>query len=338
MIIIRPITCRDLPVFAEFSFDSLLGMTNLPRSREKLNEKILHSEASFLKPVDHQAKEEYYFVLEDLTTGRIGGVCGILAKSSVGFSYFYKIGSLSNRSKSSFVPSSIPILKPVKNRGNTSEICSLYLQPTFRHGGQGRLLSLSRFLFIAAYRCRFQRKIVAEMRGYIDQRQISPFWNSIGRHFCNLSFLELMTQLEENLSFIPDILPPYPIYINLLPQEAQEAIGKIHEQTKPALNMLLKENFTYHNEIDLFEGGPILSASTSYIRSVKNSQLIQIETTKELLAEEEDYILANEKLVDFRACFGKMQLISKNQGLINEEVAKALLIQSGDKVRYVTLH
>ncbi len=338
MIIIRPITRRDLFVFAEFSFDSLLGMTTLPRSREKLNEKIIHSEASFLKQIDQPGKEEYYFVLEDLTTGRIGGVCGILAKSTLGFNYSYQIKTLATHSKSSFVPSSIRILKVVKNQGRSSEVCSLYLQPTFRHSGQGRLLSLSRFLFIAAHRSRFQKRIVAEMRGYIDQRQISPFWNSIGRHFCDLSFLELMTQLEENPSFVSDILPPYPIYIDLLPQEAQEAICKIHEQTKPAMEMLLHEHFSFHQEIDFFEGGPILSALTSRIRSVKNSQVIRIEITKELLAEEEDFIIANEKLADFRACFGKIQFSSKTQGLIHEEVAKALQLRAGDKIRYVSLH
>src|SRR5262249_3915841 len=140
------------------------------------------------------------------------------------------------------IPKEIKVLKVVPNSPHASEICALYLQPTFRHSGQGRLLSLSRFLFIAAHRHRFRKKIVAEMRGYIDQRQNSPFWEGIGRHFCNLSFVEIMAQLEVDHQFIPEILPQFPIYISLLPKETQEVIGKIHESTKPAYQMLLQEN------------------------------------------------------------------------------------------------
>jgi arginine N-succinyltransferase len=33
-----------------------------------------------------------------------------------------------------------------------------------------------------------------------------------------------------------------------------------------------------------------------------------------------------------------MQLISKTQAVINEEVANAILVKQGDRVRYVTIH
>jgi len=337
MIIIRPIARKDLPLFAEFSFESLLGMTNLPRDREKLLDKITHSEACFLEKIEEPGQEEYYFVLEDLTTGRIGGTCGILALSTQSFGYIYKIEALKSNAQQVPAPKEIKILKFARNPPNSSEVCALYLQPTFRHSGQGRLLSLSRFLFIAAFPERFRKKIVAELRGYIDIRQISPFWDAIGRHFCDLSFVELMAQLDQSHAFIKEILPKYPIYIDLLPKEAQEVIGKTHESTKPAYQMLTHENFTFNQEIDILEGGPILSAKTPEIRSIKTSALTQIEVTSERLDNQTEYILANESL-DFRACFGNMQIVSKTLALINEEVAHALLIKSGDNIRYVTLH
>jgi arginine N-succinyltransferase len=337
MIIIRPIRRKDQEIFAEFSFESLLGMTNLPRNREKLLEKIIHSETSFLQNIQEPDQEEYYFVLEDLSTGRIGGTCGILAKSTQSFSYCYRIETIHTHAKHVSAPKELAILKIVPNPPNSSEICALYLQPTFRHSGQGRLLSLSRFLFIAAQRQRFRKKIVAELRGYIDQRQISPFWEGIGRHFCDLSFVEIMAQIDVDHNFIPEILPQFPIYIGLLPKETQEVIGKIHDNTKPAYQMLLQENFSFNQEIDIFEGGPILSATTSEIRTIKNSALIHVDITKEGLIGETEYILANEQL-DFRACFGKMQILSKTHALINEEVANALQIKRKERIRYVTLH
>lgn len=337
MIIIRPIARKDQDNVAEFSFESLLGMTNLPRDRTKLLDKIIHSESSFLAKVEESGEEEYYFVLEDITTGRIGGTCGILALSTQSFGYVYKIETIKSVAQEVPTPKELKILRVAQNPPDSSEVCALYLKPSFRHSGQGRLLSLSRFLFMAAFRERFRRKIVAELRGYIDIRQISPFWDSIGRHFCDLSFVELMAHVDQSHEFIKGILPKYPIYISLLPKEAQEVIGKTHDSTKPAYQMLEKENFTYNQEIDVLEGGPILSAKTKGIRTIKNSVVVKADITTDPLEGQSEYIIGNEKL-DFRACFGKMLLTSKTQGLINEEVANALLINRGDKIRYVTIH
>lgn len=337
MIVIRPITCKDLDAFAEFSFESLLGITTLPRDREKLQEKVLHSESCFSSKVDTPGQEEYYFVLEDLTTGRIGGVCGIMAQSSRNLTYFYKIENSHTHAKHISAPKEIKILRVVTNPCHSSEVCSLYLQPTFRHGGQGRLLSLSRFLFIAAHRSRFEKKIIAEIRGYIDQRQISPFWDNIGRHFCNLSFVELMAQIDLDRTFVAEILPQYPIYIPLLAQEAQDVIGKAHDNSKPALSMLAQENFEYNLEVDIFDAGPHLEAATANIRTIKNSCVITIRLTKDLLSEENEYILGNEQL-DFRCCYGKLQFTSKQEALINEKVAEALHVEDGDPIRFITVH
>ncbi|WP_068468155.1 arginine N-succinyltransferase [Candidatus Protochlamydia phocaeensis] len=337
MIVVRPITRKDQQIFAEFSFESLLGMTNLPRDREKLQDKIILSESSFRQQIEKPGLEEYYFVLEDLTTGRIGGTCGILAENSISRSYFYRIESLLTNAKHISAPKELSVLKVISSNSNASEVCSLYLQPTFRHSGQGRLLSLSRFLFIAAHRQRFEKKIFAELRGYIDQRQISPFWEAVGKHFCNLSFVELMAQLDQDRTFISEILPKFPIYISLLPKEAQEVIGKTHDSTKPALHMLLQEGFAFNQEIDIFDAGPLLAASTSNIRTIKNSAVIKVQITPDMLPEETEYILSNDRL-DFRACFGRLQFISKTTALINDNVADALLVKHGDNIRYVTIH
>lgn len=336
MIVIRPIRRSDQDIFAEFSFESLLGMTNLPRDRDRLYEKIVLSESSFYKNVKSPNHEEYYFVLEDLTTGRIGGTCGIMAHSQ-NRQFFFKVETIHPAARHLSAPLEMKILKVVTQSGRASEVCSLYLQPSFRHSGQGRLLSLSRFLFIAAYRKRFEKKISAEMRGYIDQRQISPFWEAIGRHFCNLSFVELMAQLDQDRIFVLEILPKFPIYIDLLPLEVQQIIGKTHDNTKPALSMLLQENFTFDNEVDVFDAGPLLSAQTSSIRTIKNSSLVKINTTMDLLGDETEFILSNEKL-DFRACFGRLQFISKNECVLNKEVAEALQVKEGEIIRYVSIH
>ena len=338
MMIIRPIAQKDLEILGDFPFESHLGMTSLPRNRDKFLEKITLSEACFQNPIiEHPGNEEYFFVLEDLTTGLLGGICGIMAQSRQNFTFVYRIETLENKTRFVQAPNEVKVLKVEDNPGDSSEVCALYLQPSFRHSRLGRLLSLSRFLFIAAFPGRFNTKIVAEMRGYIDKKQHSPFWDSIGRHFCDISFVELMAKLEKSHDFIPEILPKYPIYLSLLPKEAQEMIGKIHEQTKPAYEMLLQENFAFDQQIDIFEGGPILTAQTSTIRSIEHSAVVQVDVTSELLTEEAEFIIGNERL-DYRACICKMRRLSQKEVLINEEAAQALLVKKGDFVRYVSIH
>lgn len=338
MIIIRPITKKDQDIFVEFSFNSTLGIRNLPRDKIRLEEKIKSSQQAFNQNVKHPHKEEYLFVLEDLSTGRIGGTCGIFASIDPQATYNYRIEKLHIPATHPSAIKEIEILRLAPPMKNVSEICSLYLQPTFRHSGQGRLLSLSRFLFIASHRERFHKKIIAELRGSIDQRQISPFWEALGKHFCDLSFVELMAQLDQKTINIQEILPRYPIYISLLSPEARESIGKTHETSRPALEMLQREGFVFTNQIDALEGGPSIIAPVSKIRSIKNSRLIKISTTKDTLLEDNEFILANTSL-DFRACYGTIEFTkNKIQGLINQDVAEALKVKNGDMIRYVTLH
>jgi arginine N-succinyltransferase len=337
MIVIRPIKQKDLDVFAEFTFESLLGITNLSRNRDKLLTKVMSSETNLMADIQKPNTEEYFFVLEDLSTGRIGGICGILANSIISHEYSYNIEKVTTTSKHLSVPKEMSILRPKINQTDASEVCSLYLQPTFRHSGQGRLLSLSRFLFIAGQRQRFKKKIIAELRGFIDHGQTSPFWDGVGHHFCLLSFVEVMAQLDQDRTFVSEILPKHPIYVPLLPKEVQNVIGKTHDSSKPALNMLIQEGFTYTNEIDVIDGGPTLIANTGNVRTIKHSALAQVRLTKDDLKEEIEYIISNER-TDFRSCYGKLLFTSKTDALINEEIAEGLMIKEGDTIRFVTTH
>lgn len=334
MMVIRTIEKKDQTLFSELACDKLLGITNLPIEQEKLLEKIAHSEKSFSKEVTKPEQEEYYFVMEDLNTGKIGGICGILANARQSHLFCYKILSLYQNSKHLYIPKILQLIKVFSTPGNRSEVCSLYLLPNFRHSGHGRLLSLSRFLFIAAHRHRFAKHIVAELRGYNSSGK-SPFWSAVGAHFCHLSFEEVMAKLNHDRSFISDFIPKYPIYISLLPQEAQEAIGKVHEETKPAFNMLMNEGFQMTNQIDIFDGGPTLLAKTASIRSVKESALIKIEITQDSLVEENEYLLSNER-IDFKVCSARLYIKNKQWGVIHSDVAQALNIKKGDTIRYVS--
>ena len=72
----------------------------------------------------------------------------------------------------------------------------------------------------------------------------SPFWEWLEAHFFSMDFptADYLSGIG-NKVFIAELMPRYPIYTNLLSQEAQDVIGHVHEKTRPALRLLEREGF-----------------------------------------------------------------------------------------------
>ncbi len=83
--------------------------------------------------------------------------------------YNYRVGTQVHASKELNVYQALPTLFLSNDHTGSSELCTLFLDPQWRKEGNGYLLSKSRFLFMAAFRERFNEKVVAEMRGVIDR-------------------------------------------------------------------------------------------------------------------------------------------------------------------------
>lgn len=338
MIIIRPISKRDAEAFIQLAFEADIGMTSMPKNRKALKKRIDESEKSFVKGISEPKKETYLFVLEDLKTGLIGGTCGIVAKTGVRNSLkFYQIEKKEQHKRADCSRKSIPALHVIHHHPHWSEIGSLYLTPKFRHSGLGRLLSLSRFLFIAAFPERFDSKIFAEMRGYIDKNHSSPFWEGIGQHFIDSSFETVMNLKNEGAFDLSNAIPKNPIYIELLPPFVQEVIGKTHEETKPALQMLIDEGFKISDELDIIDGGPKIEVNTKEIRTIATSKLAKISEISSDLLETPLCIVSNDQL-EFRACYSAIKINGDNSITIPRDTAQALNVKEGGTIRYVMPH
>ena len=141
-------------------------------------------------------------------------------------------------SKELNVYQALPTLFLSNDHTGSSELCTLFLDPQWRKEGNGYLLSKSRFLFMAAFRERFNEKVVAEMRGVIDEQGYSPFWESWANAFrhgvfpCRLP----VRHRTEGFHCRPDAQASA-VYRFPFP-EAQAVIGKVHPQTAPARTVL----------------------------------------------------------------------------------------------------
>lgn len=337
MMILRPIQESDYPALLNIAHESGHGFTSLPVNEELLQKKIARSVASFGKQADKPFDEGYLFVLEDTETGEVVGTSGI--EAAVGLDdafYHYHLSKVIHSSRTLDVYKAVDILTLCNDYTGATELCTLFLKDGYRKGANGKLLSRSRFMFINQHRDRFAETVIAEMRGVSNEQGESPFWQWLEEHFFSMDFptADYLTGIGQKV-FIAELMPKYPIYVNLLSKEAQAVIGEVHDNTRPAIELLKSEGFTFNGYVDIFDAGPTVEAKVGNIRTVRNS-----ETRTVKIGESNGgfpVMVANGKLVDYRATVIELALTDGNEVTLAPHVAAALKVEEGDQVSLVKI-
>jgi arginine N-succinyltransferase len=339
MFVLRPARETDLEAVLGLGRESKHGLTTLRSSERIIRRRIRNSIDSFLRiESDPIAGDEYFLVLEDLETRTLVGTSAIFTKVG-GFQpfYAYRVETSIHESKTLDVRKELRVLHLVTEHDGPSEIGTLFLSPRARGTGAGRLLSLGRFLLIAEYRPAFDETLIAEMRGIIDDDGRSPFWEALGRHFFDVDLPTADSMSTEDKSFIADLMPTHPIYIALLPRDAQEVIGRVHADTEPAVRLLEAEGFRDSGMVDIFEAGKVIECPRDEIRSVRESKVMRIDSLGHPRSDETGrapYLIARRS--EFRATVGEAEI--RDGGVtISSEIALALEIHVGDEVRLTPL-
>ncbi len=119
--------------------------------------------------------------------------------------------------KSWNVYNALPTLFLSNDHTGSSELCTLFLDPEWRKEGNGYLLSKSRFMFMAAFRDKFNEKVVAEMRGVIDEHGYSPFWQKSRQTLFSggISAGRIFMRYWAKV-FIAELMPKHPIYTHFI--------------------------------------------------------------------------------------------------------------------------
>ncbi|MDB5960138.1 MAG: astA [Massilia sp.] len=276
MLVVRAIQATDLDALLAMASQVGSGMTTLKPDRKMLGDRVDVAVASFAETIAPE-KRDYMFVMEDTSSGRMAGICAI--KSAVGLNepfYNYRIGTLVHCSRELDIFTRMETLYLSNDLTGSTELCSLFLHPEYRFGHNGKWLSKSRFLFIAQFPQVFTEKLIAEMRGYQLDDGSSPFYEGLGRHFFKMDFdhVDELTALGKK-SFIAELMPRQPLYVDYLPESAQQVIGKVHRNTQPARKMLEQEGMHFEGYVDIFDAGPVLQGRVSELRAVRQSELTQ---------------------------------------------------------------
>ncbi|MCB2066958.1 MAG: arginine N-succinyltransferase [Erythrobacter sp.] len=329
--VIRPATTDDLQHLYEMAKLTGGGFTNLPPDRKSLAAKLDASEAAFSRKGNDILAETFVLVLENVETGDVRGTCQLF--TAVGQQhpfYSYRISTLTQYSKELDRSVTAELLSLVNDLGGTSEVGGLFLHPGERAGGLGLLLARSRYLFIASHRQRFGPRVLAELRGIIDERGGSPFWDAIGGRFFGMSFQDAdeFNAIHGN-QFIADLMPKHPVYIAMLDEAAKKVIGLPHPSGRAAMRMLENEGFSYQGYIDIFDGGPTMLANTDKVRSIAEAHCGVVVDCE--LESGEKALIAAGKLDDYRCCFGARELRGERVA-IDSRSAEMLRVCEGDSV------
>jgi arginine N-succinyltransferase len=326
--VIRAAKPGDLQSIYEMAKLTGGGFTNLPPDKKALSAKLERTEASFASDKEYPSDELYLLVLEDVDSGEVRGTCQIFGQVGQRWPFYsYRIGTDSKHSEQLDRTFHAQVLMLSNDLNGASEVGGLFLHPAARAGGLGLLLARSRYLFIARHRARFGDRILAELRGVIDEAGGSPFWDGVAGKFFGMSFQEAdQFNAVHGNQFIADLMPKHPVYIAMLGEHARSVIGVPHPSGRAAMRML--ENFAFENYVDIFDGGPTMTARTDQVASVAGAKHVEISAIAE---KGEDALVASGRLADFRCCFGKVG----DGSTLDSEAAKLLGAGKGSDISWI---
>ncbi len=331
--VIRAATMSDLQPLYEMAKLTGGGFTNLPPDRPSLTAKLERARDAFARTGEDAvlANELFVMVLENVETGEVRGTSQLFTQVGQSWPFYsYRLTTLTQHSVELDRTVKAEMLTLTNDLGGCSEVGGLFLHPGERAGGLGMLLARSRYLFIASHRTRFSDRIFAELRGIIDDKGGSPFWDAIGGKFFGMSFQEAddFNAVHGN-QFIADLMPKHPVYTALLSDEARRVVGLPHPSGRAAMRMLESEGFSYDGYVDIFDGGPTMLARTDSIASIANAAHLPVLDTE--LESGEKALIATGQLADFRCCYGAREL--REDGIaLDSRAADILRVKKGDMV------
>ncbi|KVE00410.1 MULTISPECIES: arginine N-succinyltransferase [Burkholderia] len=338
MIVVRVVQTGDVDALVSLAQETGPGLTTFKPDRDALAARIERSRRT-LEGKAAPGEAGYFFVMEDSKTGDIAGVCGI--ETQVGLEqpfYNYRVSTVVHASQELGVWTRMSALNISHDLTGYAEVCSLFLSPRYRTGGVGGLLSRSRFMFIAQFRDRFPERICAELRGHFDEDGTSPFWRAVGSHFYQIDFNAAdYLSSHGRKSFLAELMPRYPVYVDLLPQDAQDAVGLTHRDTLPARKMLEAEGLRYQNHVDIFDAGPVLECHVNDLRTVRESVVVPVAIgVPDATDNVPKSLVSNTSLDDFRVGVAP-GVVANGSFVLSADDAAALDVKAGDPVRVLPL-
>lgn len=269
--LVRAVSRDDLSQLYELARQFTL--LNLPADKRAIETKVERSVASFAGELGRK-DAEYMFVAIDSESEEIAGCSMAIAKNGTPTSpnFSFKILKKERFSRDLGVGFIHQILRLTTNTDGPTEVGGLVVDKAYRRRPEkvGRLISLTRFVYIGMNQDRFENELHAEMAPPLTEEGRSEFWEALGRRFTGMPYKEADMISSQNNGFIQSLFPEEDIYLCLLDSKARLVLGRVGEETQAALHLLNKIGFKYKEEVDPFDGGPHLGCPTKECSIISN--------------------------------------------------------------------
>lgn len=317
---------------AIFDLARHLNSLNLPPERKHIHDLLTRSLSSFRGTPDFDPGRRFLFVLED-ETGHVVGTSMIHAQHGdydephIFFRVMHEERYADLRITDAAEFHDVHMTHTMLYLGQTydgpTELGGLVLHPELRRHPDklGRLLSLARFVFIAAFRGWFRDRLLAELLPPLHQgpggTTRSPLWDALGHKFTGLSYDEADRLSRFNKEFIWRLFPAMPVHASLLPESVQEIIGQVGPNTIGAKRLLETIGFQYSGRVDPFDGGPHYEADTDQVTIVRDARsYTPIPGDPDTTAQPGIVALVSERAPHFRAVWTPVQALQSDEDLI----------------------
>lgn len=335
MLIVRPTRDGDIDGVLDLARKAGPGMTSLPPDRETLWKSIQLSQESFAHAVKRR-DDFFLLVMEDTLTERVVGTAGIYCMTGAKQAFYaYRVMSLTHHSHSLGKQVRGNILHLTNDYTGCSEVGALFVDPDYR--GNGGWLGRARYMLLGLFPERFSDCVIAELRGWKDECGDNPFWEALGAKFFAMSHEEAdhLCAVSSN-QFITELMPKYPIYSTLLPEEAQAVIGKPRAESRRAMELLENEGFRYENVVDIFDAGPLMHAPTHSIRTIRSMQQTSVLKDDSLSIVHPTHIVARPDWQNF--CVMRTQAVNSDKAIaVPPEVLATLGVNCGDRLAHTLI-
>ena len=328
---VRPARNEDFQAIYEMAKLTGGGFTNLPPDKGTLDAKLARSADAFAHEEGNPQGDLFVFVLENAETGQIRGTCQVFSRvGMVEPFYSYRISTMTQTSPELEKSFRAEMLTLCTDFEGSSEVGGLFLHPAERAGGLGVLLARSRYLFIKLHRERFADKVLAELRGVIDEAGGSPFWVAIAGRFFGMNFQEADAfNGAHGTRFIADLMPKTPIYTAMLPESARAIMGVPHPSGRAAMRMLEQEGFTGQGYVDIFDGGPTMSARTDALRTIREARALVLSAIDDANVGKRMMLAAGLR-GDFASGYGHVAIGADGEATLDTAAARLLGVRPGD--------
>ncbi|MEO0883898.1 MAG: arginine N-succinyltransferase [Pseudomonadota bacterium] len=331
--VMRPSHLGDLDALMEMAELSGPGFTSLPIDLGRMTQRLENSAKAFDGSLAEPQYGKYLMMMEHVPTGELAGCSAVKAGTGIHEPFFnYRIITIAQASQAADKRFDMDALVLTNEFVGYTEVGTLFLKEEHRGSGAGRLAAQSRYLLMATDETRFGDRVLAELRGVVDKDGHTPFWDCLGKHFFQMTFQEAdhLSAVSDN-QFILDLMPKYPVYIDLLPAEASEVIGRCHSDGVGAMKLLEWEGFRFERTVDIFDGGPMMAVDRENIRTIRESKIVSVSAG----AVEGDLsgLVSNDRLADFRCAHLQGELRTDQELILTAETMDALRLKTGDRAR-----